>query len=61
MKEYIKNLPDPIGKCPICTINLYPLEGKMKPAVLPCGVEDCPYESKSAQALIDYRKGKLNR
>jgi hypothetical protein len=30
------DLPEPTGKCPYCTINLYPPNNK--PATMPCGV-----------------------
>ena len=44
MKDYLKNLPPIAGKCEICTINVYSFPDKVKPAVLPCGIENCPYE-----------------
>lgn len=59
MKDYLKNLPEPVGKCPICTINIYTIKGITAPVVSPCGIEGCPYESKKEQAKIDYSKGKL--
>lgn len=30
------NLPEPTGKCPYCTINLYPPDNK--PYIFPCGI-----------------------
>jgi len=59
MKDYLKNLPAIVGTCKICTINIYNFPDKVKPAILPCGIENCPYESKAEQAKIDYRKGKI--
>ena len=32
-----------IGKCKICTINLYK-EANNMPAKMPCGIMSCPYE-----------------
>ena len=37
-----------VGKCEICTINLWDLSGG-EPAVWPCGIKDCPYESSKEQ------------
>lgn len=60
MKEYLKKLPKPVGKCKICTINIYTIKGITSSVVSPCGIEGCPYESKKAQKSIDYSKGKVN-
>lgn len=37
-----------VGKCEICTINLWDLSGG-EPAVWPCGIKNCPYESSNEQ------------
>lgn len=60
MKKYLKKLPDPIGKCSICTINIYTIKGITSPVISPCGINKCPYESKKEQKEIDYSKGKVN-
>lgn len=36
------------GKCPVCTINLWSSKGD-KPAIWPCNIEKCPYESPDKQ------------
>lgn len=51
MKGEFKNLK-PIGKCPICTINLW-AEYNNRPAIWPCGVNGCPYETAEEQAKIN--------
>ena len=43
-----KNFGDVVGKCEICTINLWDSCGG-EPAVWPCNVKDCPYESPEHQ------------
>tara|TARA_R110002020_G_scaffold461740_1_gene680767 strand:- start:2378 stop:2569 length:192 start_codon:yes stop_codon:yes gene_type:complete len=36
------------GRCSVCTINCWDkTEGK--PAIFPCGITDCPYETKKFQ------------
>lgn len=37
-----------VGKCEICTINLWSSTGG-EPVVWPCNVESCPYEGKEEQ------------
>ena len=37
-----------VGKCEICTINLWSTTGG-KPVVWPCNLEGCPYEGKEEQ------------
>ena len=37
-----------VGKCEICTINLWDASGG-EPAIWPCNVKDCPYESVKEQ------------
>ena len=40
-----KDFGNVVGKCSICTINLWDsTDGK--PAIWPCNVNGCPYESK---------------
>ena len=34
------------GKCIVCTINLWD-SADNKPVIYPCGIDDCPYESKA--------------
>ena len=34
------------GKCVVCTINLWD-SADNKPVIFPCGIDDCPYESKA--------------
>jgi len=34
------------GKCAVCTINLWDSTGN-KPVVYPCGIDNCPYETKA--------------
>lgn len=29
---------NPVGQCPVCTINLYEIDGKTQPQVMPCGI-----------------------
>ena len=38
-----KDYGNVIGKCEICTINLWDASGGM-PAIWPCNVPKCPYE-----------------
>ena len=41
------------GRCSVCTINCWEkTEGK--PAIFPCGITDCPYETKKYQNNEDY-------
>ncbi len=42
------NRPTPVGKCEICTINLY-AHCDNKPEVWPCNIKGCPYELSSNQ------------
>lgn len=37
-----------VGKCSICTINLWD-ESNGEPAIWPCGVKECPYEDSKLQ------------
>ena len=37
-----------IGKCSVCTINLWDASDG-EPAIWPCNVKDCPYESPDHQ------------
>ena len=37
-----------VGKCPICTINLWDMSDG-EPAIWPCNIKDCPYESADNQ------------
>jgi len=39
------------GVCTVCGINCWE-ETSGKPAVWPCGVNQCPYETKAQQAMI---------
>jgi len=39
-----------VGKCEICTINLWDSAGG-KPVVWPCNIEGCPYEDADKQNL----------
>ena len=34
------------GKCVVCTITLWESTGD-KPGVYPCGIDNCPYETKA--------------
>ena len=29
---------EPVGQCPVCSINLYLIDGTVKPQVMPCGI-----------------------
>ena len=29
---------EPVGQCPVCTINVYDIGGKIQPQVMPCGI-----------------------
>lgn len=51
------NFGEVIGKCEICTINLWSsTDGE--PAIWPCNIKDCPYESKADQhAHLKFRHG----
>ena len=46
-----KDFGTAIGKCEICTINLWDSTGG-KPAIWPCNVNGCSYESKATQNEI---------
>tara|TARA_B100002019_G_C21005658_1_gene467481 strand:- start:490 stop:693 length:204 start_codon:yes stop_codon:yes gene_type:complete len=47
-----KDFGNVVGKCSICTINLWDsTDGK--PAIWPCNVKGCPYESKAKQNQLD--------
>lgn len=37
-----------VGKCPICTINLWTSKDG-KPAIWPCNIDNCPHEKPSEQ------------
>ena len=37
-----------VGKCEICTINLWDASGG-EPAIWPCNIKDCPYETYQEQ------------
>ena len=37
-----------VGKCSICTINLWDASNG-EPAIWPCNIKDCPYESPNEQ------------
>lgn len=39
------------GSCSICGINLWSASDG-KPAIFPCGVKGCPYETEEEQAAI---------
>ena len=39
-----QNFGEAIGKCSVCTINLWDASDG-EPAIWPCNVKDCPYES----------------
>jgi len=47
-----KDFGNVVGKCSICTINLWDASDG-KPAIWPCNVKGCPYESKGKQNLLD--------
>lgn len=42
------NYGDCVGKCEICTINLWSISDG-KPVVWPCNIENCPYEDAAMQ------------
>jgi len=42
------NYGEVIGKCEICTINLWS-SASNEPVIWPCNVKDCPYESADEQ------------
>lgn len=42
------NYGECVGKCPVCTINLWSSTGG-KPAVWPCNIDKCPYEDPKKQ------------
>lgn len=50
---------DCVGKCEVCTINLWSsTEGK--PVVWPCNIENCPYEDpKQQNRHLDMRTASL--
>lgn len=43
-----KDFGEAVGKCSVCTINLWDASGG-EPAIWPCNVKDCPYEDASQQ------------
>lgn len=43
-----KDFGTAVGKCEICTINLWDSTGG-KPAIWPCNIEKCPYEDPARQ------------
>ena len=42
------NFGECVGKCSVCTINLWTVAGG-KPAIWPCNIEKCPYEDPKKQ------------
>ena len=48
------------GVCSVCGINCWDASGG-KPAVWPCGVRSCPYETEAQQARIglDYQRSDI--
>jgi len=42
-----------VGACNVCEINLWDGCGN-RPAIFPCGVKGCPYETASEQANIEF-------
>lgn len=42
------NYGECVGKCSICTINLWSSTGG-KPVIFPCNIEKCPYEDAKKQ------------
>lgn len=44
----------PVSKCPICEINQW-AEHDNKPAIWPCGIAKCPYETPEQQAQINQK------
>lgn len=49
---------DPCGKCKVCGINLWEETGG-KPAIWPCGVQNCPYETEEEQRAIRYDRSAI--
>jgi len=43
-----KDFGNAVGKCSVCTINLWDASGG-EPAVWPCNLEGCPYEKPEEQ------------
>lgn len=43
----MKKLPEPVGECRHCGINLYGQDNR--PMIMPCGVSGCPYETAKEQ------------
>jgi hypothetical protein len=43
-----KDYGDVLGKCSICTINLWSSTDGL-PVIMPCNVKNCPYESADEQ------------
>jgi hypothetical protein len=56
VKEHLKKLPKNVGKCPVCTINLYNTEKGEMPIIWPCGVINCPYKSREKGKVIADKK-----
>jgi len=54
-----RNILTAVGKCKICTINLYEIKGKAQPQIFPCGLENCPYETKEEQSKIEIDPKKI--
>lgn len=52
-----KDFGEAVGKCSICTINLWSASDS-EPAIWPCNIKDCPYEDeKNQHAHHDVRHG----
>lgn len=43
-----KDFGEAVGKCSVCTINLWDASGG-EPAIWPCNIKDCPYEDAGHQ------------
>ena len=43
-----KNYGECVGKCPVCTINLWSSTGG-RPAIWPCNIPNCPHEDAKNQ------------
>mgnify|MGYP001216564236 FL=1 len=50
-----KDYGEAIGKCSICTINLWSSTDGL-PVVWPCNIKDCPYEDSSEQHAHHHRR-----
>lgn len=51
MAKYKNNYGEVLGKCPICTINLWE-SSKGKPVIWPCNITNCPYEDVEDQKKL---------